>query len=683
VIRVSSLARLVRPRSIAVIGGGFWCANVIEQCRNVGFSGPVWPVHPTRDTVGGLPAVRSIEDLPEAPDAAFIGVNRTVTVEAVRLLAERGAGGAVCFASGFRESVRETGDGDVLEAALVAAAGRMPILGPNCYGFLNLLDGAVLWPDIHGGVRSERGVALITQSSNIALNLTMQTRGLPLAYVMTVGNQAQTSMAEVALTLMDDDRVTALGLHIEGIGDVPAFEAMAARARALGKRIVAIKAGASDQARTAALSHTGALAGNDAGARALLDRLGIARVETLSQMLETLKLLHVAGPLASDRIASMSCSGGEAGLMADAAVGRDVDFPPLDDRQHGALRAALGAHVALANPLDYHTFIWGDRAAIARTFTAMMQGDLAMGVVVADFPRPDRCDGAAWEPVIEAVADTAAATGRPMAILATLPETMPETVAQRMIDRGIVPLCGVDDGLRAVEAAAWLGRPRPAAGPVLPARGMPTSPRLLSETEAKRRLAGYGVPVPRGHTVKGLTDLPDATAGLRFPLALKASGLAHKTEAGGVVLNLRDAQAVLAAARSMDTREFLIEEMIEGAGVELLVGVLRDPASGFLLTLGAGGVTAEIMQDTVSLLVPASRVEIDAALSGLRIAPLLDGYRGAPAVDRTAIVDVIDAVQDCVAALADELLDLEINPLIATPHGAFAVDALIELGERP
>ncbi len=192
------LSRLLRPSSIAVIGGGAWCANVIAECRKIGFAGPVWPVHPTKTEVAGLRAYPTIADLPEAPDATFIGVNRAASIDTLRALAARGAGGAVCFASGFREAAAETGDGAELEAELVAAAGPMRILGPNCYGFLNLLDGAALWPDQHGALRVERGVALITQSSNIAINLTMQTRGLPIAYAVTAGNQAQTGMAEIA-----------------------------------------------------------------------------------------------------------------------------------------------------------------------------------------------------------------------------------------------------------------------------------------------------------------------------------------------------------------------------------------------------------------------------------------------------------------------------------------------------
>jgi acyl-CoA synthetase (NDP forming) len=220
---VQPLSRLLRPRSIAVIGGGTWCRSVVEGCRRIGFEGPVWPVHPTKPEVAGVPAFASVDALPEAPDAAFIGVNREASIEVLRALSAMGSGGAVCFASGFRESVSETGDGPALEAALVAAAGPMRILGPNCYGFLNFLDGAALWPDQHGATRVESGVAIVTQSSNLALNLTMQARGVPLAYVVTVGNQAQSGMPEIAEGLLEDDRVTALGLHVEGVGDLRAL----------------------------------------------------------------------------------------------------------------------------------------------------------------------------------------------------------------------------------------------------------------------------------------------------------------------------------------------------------------------------------------------------------------------------------------------------------------------------
>ncbi len=172
-------------------------AHVVRNCRELGFDGPVWPVHPTRDRIGDETAYASIAELPFSPDAAFVGVNRTAAVEVMRELERRGAGGAVVYASGFREAVAESADGGDLQDALLAAAGDMVLIGPNCYGFLNYLDGAGLWPDQHGGVRVESGVALITQSSNIAINLTMQRRGLPMAYVVTAGNQAQTGLSEI------------------------------------------------------------------------------------------------------------------------------------------------------------------------------------------------------------------------------------------------------------------------------------------------------------------------------------------------------------------------------------------------------------------------------------------------------------------------------------------------------
>ncbi len=311
------LNRLLRPQSIAVVGGGAWCRAVIQQCQKIGFAGDIWPVHPSADQIEGLPVFKQIGALPNAPDATFIGVNREATVDIVKALSNRSAGGAVCFASGFLESKAEDADGADLQKALLEAAGEMPILGPNCYGFINYLDGALLWPDQHGGTQTDSGVAIIMQSSNIAINLTMQMRALPLAYMITVGNQAQTSLSEIGLSLLEDDRVTALGLHIEGIGDLRAFEALARRAAALNKPIVAIKVGRSDQARAATISHTASLAGQDAGADALLHRLGIARVNDLPTFTETLKLFHLYGRLPDNTVATISCSGGEASLSAD------------------------------------------------------------------------------------------------------------------------------------------------------------------------------------------------------------------------------------------------------------------------------------------------------------------------------------------------------------------------------
>lgn len=678
-VRPADIGRLLQPRSVAVIGGGTWCTNVIEQCQKIGYSGDLWSVHPNAASVAGVSSVRRVEDLPYPPDASFIGINRERTIETLRSLSKIGAGGAVCFASGFEEVQAETGDGHAMHVALLDAAGDMPVLGPNCYGFLNYLDGVALWPDQHGGVRSERGVAIIAQSSNIAINLTMQRRGLPVAYVITVGNQAQIDMAQIARVVLADHRVSALGLYVEGIADIRAFEAMSNESRARGKPIVALKTGRSEQARAASVSHTASLSGSDIGAQAFLRRLGIGQVFSLPAFLETLKLLHIAGPLPSNRIASMSCSGGEASLIADTALGKGVRFPPLEPPQQDALRRALGPNVALANPLDYHTYIWADTDALAATFTAMMQGDLAMGCVILDFPRADRCDQTAWEPVIDAVSRAQETTGRPIAVVSSLPETMPEDVSLRLAERGIAALSGLGDALSAIRTAAQIGQaqkvPRPLLLPV--ATG---STRILSEADAKAALGAFGLCVPQSARATTVPDAVNAANKIGYPVVLKGEGIAHKTEAGAVVVNLTTPDAVATAAEAVPGNSYLVEEMVVGSAAELLVGVVADPAHGYVLTLAAGGVLTELLSDSASLLVPASREEVRATLISLKVHALLTGYRGGPPSDFDAILDAVMAIQDYVAETLP--LEVEINPLLCGPDGAVAADALIRIGDR-
>ncbi|MTH97448.1 acetate--CoA ligase family protein [Roseibium sp. RKSG952] len=671
------LDRLLRPRSIAVIGGGTWCENVIRECRKAGFSGDLFAVHPTKNLLTECPAYPTLDDLPAVPDAAFVGVNRHLTIEMVRKLAELGAGGAVCFASGFSEAVAELDDAGSLQDGLVAAAGEMPILGPNCYGYLNALDGAALWPDQHGLTPVSNGVAIISQSSNIALNLTMQARGLPIAYIITAGNQAQTGLADIGMALLQDDRVTAIGLYIEGIGGLKAFEAFARQAAAAGKPVVVLKVGKSEQARTATISHTASLAGSSAGADALFTRLGIAQVASLPVLLETLKLFHVTGSLPSARLASMSCSGGEASLIADIAAERRVSFPPLTQVQKTRLRDALGAKVALANPLDYHTYIWGDVDAMCRTFEAMASGPVDLCMVILDLPRSDRCRAEAWFKVIDAIELAMTASGKPFAVLSSLPESLPETVAVDLISRGIVPLCGMEEAMDAIEAAARSGLQT--KKPDLHRPSDIDTPTTLPEDEAKALLAQFGLRIPKSTSASGADDAACAAERIGYPVVLKGSGIAHKTEAGAVALDLSCARDVLEAAHKMPVQSYLVEEMVTGILAELLVGIVHDPAHGLVLTLAAGGIMTELLADSVSLIVPAERTDIEEALQGLKIAQVLTGYRGRPASDINAILDAVMALQDF--AIAVPVKEVEINPLLCGKDFAIAADALVKRGE--
>ena len=665
--RLRDLSRLLRPGSVAVIGGGAWCASVRAQLDKAGFAGPVWQVHPTEGDAA------RVADLPAAPDAAFVGINRDATLAAVADLSAMGAGGAVCFASGFAE----VADGAARHAALLDAAGPMPVLGPNCYGFINALDGALLWPDQHGCLPVDRGVAILTQSSNIAINLTMQGRALPMAYMVTCGNQAQTSQAEIAMALLDDPRVSAIGLHVEGFGDLAAWQRFARAARARGVPVVLLKVGRSDQARAATVSHTASLAGGDAGAQALCDRFGFARVADLETLLEALKVLHMAGPLPRGTLASISCSGGEASLAADLALETGLRFPPLNDRQLADLSEVLGPRVTLANPLDYHTYIWRDTDAMTRAFAAMVDPGLDLTVLIVDFPRRDRCDAADWDSAINAAIGARARTGGAIAMCATLPELMPEDVAQGLAAAGVIPLMGLRTALAAIAAARR--RDAPDLDLDLPATAPARPGRLLSEATAKAALAAHGLRIPANAELREVSDR--ALAHLRFPVVLKALGHAHKTEAGAVVLNLPDIAAVEAAADTLPPGDLLVEEMVTGAVVELLIGVTRDPAHGLMLTLGAGGTLAELAGDSVSLMLPASPERIEAALRRLRLFPRIAGYRGAAGASLPAILRAVTALQDYALANAATLQEVEVNPLICTPDTAIAADALIRIAD--
>ncbi len=663
-----SLSRLLRPKSIAVIGGGAWCRSVTEQLVKAKFTGEIWPVHPRAEDVCGLKAYPTAIDLPAVPDAAFVGINRDATVGAVERLARMGAGGAVCFASGFGE----TDDGQQANTRLLAAAKDMPILGPNCYGMINALDGAMLWPDQHGCTPVEKGVAILTQSSNIAINLTMQKRGLPIAYMVTCGNQAQLTMAELALDLLDDPRVTAIALHIEGFSDLPAWQKLARKAHAQNVPIIALKVGKSTEAQTAAISHTASLAGSDVGADALLTHLGITRVNDLPSMIETLKVLHVSGHLSSGRIASISCSGGEASLIADMAHGTGLTFPPLTPTQHSGLSNALGPKVTLANPLDYHTYIWRDTEAMTRAFSAMIDPNLAVTFLIVDFPRADTCDPSDWDCAIQAAISTKAATGGTIAMVATLPELMPEAVAKQLIEGGIIPLNGLHEALEAARAAQKIA-PQD-ADVIEPAPAL--QPETLSEAEAKSILSKAGVPVPRSWS-GDLGTLTQHAEDHRGPFVLKSVGLAHKSETGGVALSLADAAAVNAAGAAMTGDAFLLEDMVTDPIAELLIGVTKDPAHGFVLTLGAGGIFTELHKDSASVLVPATREQLKQCLFKLKITPILQGYRNQPPANIESVLDAVEAIQSYVIAHQSTLEELEINPLIVTQKSVVAVDALI------
>ncbi len=695
--RSDNLKRLLRPRHIAFIGGRD-LLDPIRSSRSTGFEGEIWVVNPNREELAGYKCYPSVAALPEAPDASFVAVRREATIEVVRELAARGAGGCVCYAAGFAEI---GGDGRKLQDELATAAGDLALVGPNCYGLLNYFDGVALWADQHGGRHVERGVAILSQSGNISLNLTMAERSVPLGYIISVGNQAVLGIHDLLDALVDDPRIAAIGIYLEGLSDVAGFSRAAARALDKGVPVVVLKVGTSALGAQVALSHTGSLAGTDELYQALFDRLGIVRVGSITGLLETLKLLATVGPIGGPRLSVFTCSGGESALIADLAERAGLELTPLSKEQADDLRRQMTVFTTIANPLDYNTAIWGDPPALERCFTTVMGGDYDVSVLLIDYPDPTHCDPAGWDASVDGFIAAHKATGCPAVVASTLPELLPASTRERVLANGLVPLQGLSETVEALGAAVDYGRRREAlladgnqAALTLPAPGAtPQDPAVLDEWRAKQILAACGLTVPKGRLTTA-TEAPRAAAEIGFPVVLKAVGanLAHKTEAGAVTLGLESEEQVAdAVSRMRDNlseagREpggFLVEHMVTGAVAELIVGVKRDDSFGLALVVGSGGILVELTRDSTALLLPTNRQAVVEALASLKAAKLLSGYRTGRKGDFEAAVDAVMAVAGYAEAHRDRLVELDVNPLLVLPAGAgvVAVDALIRMAD--
>ena len=679
----SNLHRLISPKSIAVVGNRG--ANfAIRESLKLGYSHQIWAVHPYLESLEGIKCFKDIKDLPEVPDATFIAVNAESAIEVVSDLKSMGGGGAVLYASGFGEVGAE---GLMRNQQLVKAASGMPLIGPNCYGFINSLDGIALWPDVHGCEPVSEGVAIITQSGNIGLNMTMQSSGLPIAYMFTLGNQTNTNIADIIHAMLDDSRVNAIGLHIEGISDIKSFDIAAKRALMMKIPIITIKSGKTKASAKIALSHTSSLTGSDELYNALFERLGIARVETVPEFLETLKLINVLGVIEHGGVASMSCSGGEAGMMADLIDGLEINFPSLTSSHKAKVKQTLNDYVEVDNPLDYHTFIWGDRKRTSECFSAMMSGQFAATMLLLDWPKSKESEQKDWDATLFALSDALSGTSEKAIVLASMADCMPKRIIEECLSLGIAPMVGLDVCLKALNHSYKIGRAFSSnSSPdleVLRNSSEHKSKQQLTEYQGKQLLKKYGVTIPMGCLVENVTEAIKAAEEISFPVTLKVSGakLAHKTELNGVRLNIQNVKTLKEACDDLFkiSPELLIEKMIESPICELIIGMDYDPTFGKHIIVGGGGVFVELIQDSSVLILPVSREDIRQALSNLKVFKLLEGYRGGMKGDIEAVIDSVMSVIELIRTNAVE--ELEINPLLVLKgsDGVVAADTLIKL----
>ena len=687
-----NIERLLRPRHIAFIGGNS-AVEGIEMCEAGGFSGPIWVVNPKHRRVAGRDCFPGVHELPESPDATFVAVPRGPSVEVVGALARRGAGGAVAYAAGFAEAGSE---GRALEQDLVEAAGEMALVGPNCFGVLNQLDHVALWgtADIKP-THVARGVAVLSQSGYWLLNIVNNRRSLPVACAISMGNQAVLNVADYMDALLEDPRITAIGLYLENIPDPLAFSRAAAKAHERGVPIVVVKGGSTERGREMVLTHTGALVGSDDLYDALFERLGIVRVPSPAALVESLKMMSVAGIPRGPRVAVLTWSGGDKIIVSDRARALGIDLAPIPESRLDAVAAEMPPFGTLSNPLDHQADVgthYVGRSPLERRFAAMVESGYDAWMLFNDYQPQELDREEIWDTPARAVMAIKDQVGLPCAVASVFPENMPREAQTRLVASGVAPLQGLDEALIAVSSAIGYGAFRRMRGAeetpgdlaLSPSPGRAAgNPVLLDEWDAKQRLAAFGLPIPKGLRANR-AELGRCADQIGFPVALKvlSNELAHKSAVGGVALALRSAAAVEEAACDMiqlveanaphiTVEWFLVETMIERVVAELIIGVKRDDKFGFALGVGAGGVGVASQHERRTVLLPATRAAMRRALESLEIVQRCT-EAGA---SLESVLDAAGAIATFADANRTTLVELDVNPLLVREGGGGVIAA--------
>ena len=687
-----NLKRLLKPRNIAFVGG-----KAVEDCINAtrksGFTGHIWAVHPQYTELAGVACVPSLADLPEPPDATLIAVSRERTVDVVAELNAMGAGGAVSIVGEFAETGE---DGAALQTRLVTAAGDLALVGPNCLGVMNMFDGMAVWggDNVFSPVAGD-GVALISQSGYVAYSVTNVEQALPLGYAISMGNQAVLNVADYIDAMLDDPRVRAIGLYLEGIVDISAFSTAAMRAVKQGVPLVALKAGGTQESAELAQSHSGTLAVDNEIWSALFRRFAIVEAGSPKALIEALKLLGSPKPPKGNRVVAAANSGGYAAMIGEKGRNVGLDFPAPTKAQRNALRQTVPELVSLMNPLDWN-LPW---AAMSTPDTSdngmglLMDDRCDLLVYFVDWPRElDVAD--VWWPTLEGLIQLNNRMDCPVVIASVLPDGLPADLRLRLANAGVVTLQGLDDTLCAIRTVAQYSILRAQVLADVENRLLSTPAVLtgslvtLNEEMGKALIAEHDIPVP-AHATGTFEEVIAAADLLGFPLAVKLlnEDLLHKNRAGAVHLNINDAsglkQAISAIQTSvsrydarLDTSHFLIENMVEAPRAEFIVGVSHKPGIGHVLVIGRGGTDVEELRDFATLLLPVSAVQIEDAIRRLSLVRKL----GLDQQDIASLVQVVSQVAQFSDQYRDRLVELDVNPIILDTFGnCTAVDAMMRM----
>ena len=687
----ASLERLFRPRSVALIGASSDPAKIggrpLHFLVKHGFRGDIWPVNPRAEKIGGIRCYPDIGSLPGAPDVAMVLVGPAHAEASVRALAARGTGAAIVLAGGFAESGH---DGAERQEALLKAAGDMRLLGPNTIGLLNMSDDITLSAsgalDVEN--RFKGGVAVVSQSGGILGSLMSRAaaQGIGLSHLVATGNEADIDVSDAIAYLAQDPGTRVIALYLETIRKPNLFREAAVAVADAGKKLVVYKVGRSEAGARAAASHTGALAGEDRVFDAFFRRIGAIRAERYADLIDIPAALSVAPRLAGNRVAVVTHTGGAAGLVADICgmAGFETPAPGAETTRRLAAILQDDGFAPDRNPVDL-TLAGLDPDVTYQTIMALAGSDDFDAVIPVVGSSSVGRPHLVADPVIRAMA-----TADKPIIVYTSPSA--PGIVTRLNAAGVPTYDAPEACAAALSALRHTPSIRPVGREATPLSVPAPFGKMtgsLDEAEAKQLFAAFGIAAV-GETVITAPDEAEAAA-LAFggPVAVKilARELLHKTEAGGVRLNIRpddaeqaciDIKAAARAAGVTGQQGYVIQEQIADA-VEMILGFRRDPVLGPAILLGAGGTLAELHEDFEIVMLPATEADIRETLERLKIAAILKGYRGQPPADIDALVDAVLCFSRMCLALGDRLEDAEINPLFVRPagRGAIAADGIV------
>ena len=684
------LTPLLAPRSIALVGASQRANtpghDMVRMLERGGFRGSVHAINPGYREIAPFPCVPSLADLPAAPDLAVLSVRNERLEETLAQAIAVGARSAVIFASGFLAD--DSTPTLTSRLATMARNAGMPICGGNCMGFYNDLDG--VWVCGFPSSREPRpgSIAFIAHSGSVFGAFAHNDPRLRFAMAISPGSELTTTVADYIGYALERSEVKVIGLFLETARDPAGFEAALAAAAKRGIPVVALKLGRTEAAAAATLTHTGAMAGSDLAYEALFERHGVVRVETLDELACTLLLFATGRRASAGSLVSIHDSGGECEMFIDLAQRAGVEFAPLAAATKEAIAARLDPGLEPNNPLD----AWGTGADFATVFedcfrALLADENAALGVFAADI----RDGYYLSEGFAAATLAAAATTTKPVAVVTNYTQLRHEAIAQRLTEAGVPVLDGTYNGLIAVRGAlsyrdfrARPVDPPPAIAPRLGAQRRRLGEELcaagpLDEANALALLAAYDIPVVAHGVVDGEDAAVATAARFVYTVVLKTAmlGILHKTERSGVHLNLADEKAVRAAWLDLERRlgsRAIVARMMP-RGVEIALGMVRDPQFGPLVTVGAGGVLIELLSDRRAALAPFGPAAARRLIDGLSLRRLLDGYRGGSAVDIDRLALAISRFSMLAADLADLVHEIDINPLICGNEIA-AVDAL-------